>query len=201
MSFYCYDCNSRDRGCRIWINNSWRMWLHNFRRYRPYRRSNGNSNLADTVEPRPAIELNMSHGICDNVATAPHDHSPTEMLKSPRYTPLVLGTGLLLCLKFIPINNLNVMLVSFGLPQYEASLPFLVPGGRFKNRYELLNLRALKISIFNKNHTFRCMGKVFCVEFQRVPLKFHTKYLTHTLKDVDFLSRGENLRALRFKSS
>ena len=25
-------------------------------------------------------------------------------------------------------------------------------GGRFKNSYELLNLRALKISIFNKNH-------------------------------------------------
>ena len=31
------------------------------------------------------------------------------------------------------------------------------------------------------------MGKIFCVEFQRVPLKFHTKYLTHTLKDVDFI--------------
>ena len=28
------------------------------------------------------------------------------------------------------------------------------------------------------------MGKIFCVEFQRVPLKFHTKYLTHTLKDI-----------------
>ena len=25
-----------------------------------------------------------------------------------------------------------------------------------------------------------CMGKIFCVEFQRYPLKFHTKYLTHT---------------------
>ena len=39
------------------------------------------------------------------------------------------------------------------------------------------------------------MGKIFCVEFQRVPLKFHTKYLTHTLKDVDLLTY-ENLRAL-----
>ena len=26
------------------------------------------------------------------------------------------------------------------------------------------------------------MGKKFCVEFQRVPLKFHTKYLINTLK-------------------
>ena len=61
------------------------------------------------------------------------------------------------------------------------------PGGRFKNTYELLNLRALKISKLHKNHIFQCMGKIFCVEFQRVPLKFHTKYLTHTLKDVDFI--------------
>ena len=61
-------------------------------------------------------------------------------------------------------------------------------GGRFKNTYELLNLRALKISKLHKNHIFQCMGKIFCVEFQGVPLKFHTKYLTHTLKDVDFIN-------------
>ena len=60
-------------------------------------------------------------------------------------------------------------------------------GGRFKNEYELLNLRALKISMLYKNHVYQCMDKIFCVEFQRVPLKFHTKYLTHTLKDVDVI--------------
>ena len=70
-----------------------------------------------------------------------------------------------------------------------------VPGGRFKNTYELLNLRALKISKLHKNHIFQSMGKIFCVEFQRVPLKFHTKYLTHTLKDVDFI------HIWKFKSS
>ena len=69
------------------------------------------------------------------------------------------------------------------------------PGGRFKNTYELLNLRALKISKLHKNHIFQCMGKIFCVEFQRVPLKFHAKYLTHTLKDVDFI------HIWKFKSS
>ena len=67
--------------------------------------------------------------------------------------------------------------------------------GRFKDTYELLNLRAPEISISYKNHIFQCMGKIFCVEFQRVPLKFHTKYLTHTLKDVDFIPRQN------FKSS
>ena len=59
-------------------------------------------------------------------------------------------------------------------------------GGRFKNTYELLNLRALKFSPVNKIRIFQCMGMIFCVEFQRYPLKLHTKYLTHTLKDVTF---------------
>ena len=67
--------------------------------------------------------------------------------------------------------------------------------GHFKNPYELLNLRALKISMLYKIHIFQSIGKIFCVEFQRVPLKFHTKYLTHTLKDVDFIHRW------KFKSS
>ena len=68
-------------------------------------------------------------------------------------------------------------------------------GGRFKKTYELLNLRALKISPVNKIHIFQCMSKIFCVEFQRYPLKFHTKYLTHTLKDTIFIQHWN------FKSS
>ena len=68
-------------------------------------------------------------------------------------------------------------------------------GGRFKNTYELLNLRALKFSPVNKIFIFQCMGKIFCVEFQRYPLKFHTKYHTHTLKDMIFIQHWN------FKSS
>ena len=45
------------------------------------------------------------------------------------------------------------------------------------------------------NCIFQYMGKLFCVEFQRYPLKFHTKYLTHTLKDMYFICRW------KFKSS
>ena len=55
------------------------------------------------------------------------------------------------------------------------------PAGRFKNTYELLNLRALKFSPVNKTHIFQCMSKIFCVEFQRVALKFPKNYVTHTL--------------------
>ena len=31
------------------------------------------------------------------------------------------------------------------------------------------------------------MGKIFCEEFQREPLKFRTKFLTHTLKETIFI--------------
>ena len=72
--------------------------------------------------------------------------------------------------------------------RYNAYLvSIMCTGGRFKNTYELLNLRALEFSHVNKIHIFQCMGKIFCVEFQRVPLKFHTKYLIHTLKDNIFM--------------
>ena len=53
----------------------------------------------------------------------------------------------------------------------------------FKNVCELVNLAARKFSKLYKNHVCQCMAKIFCVEFQRVPLKFHTKYLTiHVLR-------------------
>ena len=54
----------------------------------------------------------------------------------------------------------------------------------FQNAYELLNQRSIKIQILYKNCIFPCMDEIFCVEFQRYPLKFHTNYLTHTLKDL-----------------
>ena len=80
-------------------------------------------------------------------------------------------------------NNLNISQSTLCLMSWQHQ----EPGGRFKNAYELLTLRALKFSYVNKIHIFQCMGKIFCVEFQRYPLKFHTKYLTHTLKDMIFM--------------
>ena len=35
-------------------------------------------------------------------------------------------------------------------------------------------------------HILRCMGSKFCVKFQRAPLKFHTKFWTHTPQNMDF---------------
>ena len=88
--------------------------------------------------------------------------------------------------------GVEIEIVCTNVRWYEEEVD---PGGRFKNAYELLNLRALKISTLYKNGMFRCTGKIFCVEFLRYPLKFHTKYLTHTLKDVYFIHRW------KFKSS
>ena len=68
-------------------------------------------------------------------------------------------------------------------------------GVMVKNTYELLDLRALNYPPANKIHIFQCMDKIFCVEFQSVPLKFNKKYLTHTLKDAIPIQRWN------FKSS
>ena len=67
--------------------------------------------------------------------------------------------------------------------------------GNFKNMHELLNQRSLKIAMLYKNHIIQCMGKIFYVEFQRVHLKLHTKFLSHTVKGVDLIQRWK-LRSL-----
>ena len=61
-----------------------------------------------------------------------------------------------------------------------------VTWGAFKKK--LSNLRALKISTLCKNYIFQRMGKIFCVEFQRYPLKFHTKYLNPYIERCVFNS-------------
>ena len=90
---------------------------------------------------------------------------------------------------YIRKHMLPYKTISYGLFNHFST------GEHFKNTYELLNLRALKFSHVNKIHIFQCMGKIFCAEFQRCPLKFHTKYLTHTLKDMIFIQHRN------FKSS
>ena len=42
--------------------------------------------------------------------------------------------------------------------------------GTISKTYELSNLRALKFLHLNKIHICQCMGKIFYVEFRRVPL-------------------------------
>ena len=47
--------------------------------------------------------------------------------------------------------------------------------------------------------TFQCMGKIFCMEFQREPLKFHTKLSYPYIERDDFYTKLKILRALGFK--
>ena len=74
-------------------------------------------------------------------------------------------------------------------------------GGISKSHMIFFYPRALTISMFHKYHTFLCLGKISCVEFQRYPLKFYTKYLTKTLKDIYFIWRQKMKSTLSFKSS
>ena len=54
--------------------------------------------------------------------------------------------------------------------------------GAFQKAYELLNLRALKISMLYKNHIFQCTGKIFCVEVTcEIPHKISCPYIERAL--------------------
>ena len=47
-----------------------------------------------------------------------------------------------------------------------------------------LNTQISWQSYFHNQISCTVVGKMFCGEFQRVPLKFHILFLTHTLKDM-----------------
>ena len=84
-----------------------------------------------------------------------------------------------------------------GMRRQVPNLGYAEPRDGFKNSNELLYIKALKISTLYKNCFFKCMSKIFSVEFQRYPLKFPTKYLTHTLNFFYFIRRWKELLKLR----
>ena len=59
------------------------------------------------------------------------------------------------------------------------------------NTYGLLILRAVKLSYADKIHIFQCMGKIFCVKFERYPLNFTQNILPIHWK-MQFLYHVEN---------
>ena len=109
------------------------------------------------------------------------------------------GTGKITLYQLIFVTNMNmyhfylIQCIHTRWPMWLISILWEDKGAFQK--HELVNLGAHKSSLLNKLHIFQCMGKIFCVEFQRVPLKSHTKYLTHAFKDTTFM------KCWKFKSS
>ena len=62
----------------------------------------------------------------------------------------------------------------------------------------LYDLKAEIRYVLLLNFHLREMREIFCVEFQRVPLKFHTKYLTHTLKDINLIQHWNFKSFIKF---
>ena len=67
-------------------------------------------------------------------------------------------------------------------------IEFTRPGARLIKAYDVTiqiyrNSHA-KIED-SKMHILRCMGSKFCVKFQKCPLKFHTKFWTHTPQNMN----------------
>ena len=73
--------------------------------------------------------------------------------KEPQMSGLVFGNPTNKC------NKNGTLMDKYVRFQERSLIEPGVPGGRFKNAYELLNLRAFKISMFCKNDIFQCMGK------------------------------------------
>ena len=64
------------------------------------------------------------------------------------------------------------------------------PGARLTKAYDVTIQRCRKSHVKivdSKMHILRCMGSKFCVKFQRCPLKFHTKFWTHTQQNMHFM--------------
>ena len=73
----------------------------------------------------------------------------------------------------VQINEITVLVIVLG------------PGGRLTKTYDVITLEIsqfIKLLTHREMHILRCMGSKFCVKFQRAPLKFHTKFWTHTPK-------------------
>ena len=49
-----------------------------------------------------------------------------------------------------------------------------------------LKSKSSKNLVFYKNRNIQRLAKIFSVEFQRFPVKFHSKYIAYTLKGVHF---------------
>ena len=104
------------------------------------------------------------------------------MLCTSLYRPQLLSIGN--CLNTALLND-NYNIFRYDGQSFAVWVNLIpVSWGRFKNIFELLNLRALKFSLVNKIHIFQCMGNIFWVEFQRYPLNFHIKYLAHTFEEL-----------------
>ena len=135
------------------------------------------------------VLLSMSHP--QNIRT----HTSTYLI-SVAYNFAFLSsaiTPIISCKRLLPAKNKQKYkdryLVEFSDIGWvmEVWLPCYPGAFQKHSRASVANLGVLKFSLVNKLHIFYSINKIFCVEFQRVYLKFHTKYLTHTLKDTIFI--------------
>ena len=68
-----------------------------------------------------------------------------------------------------------------------------IPGARLTKAYDVTiqRYRNSHAKIGNsKMHILRCMCSKFCVKFQRCPMKFHTKFWTHTPQNMHCIFCG-----------
>ena len=85
-------------------------------------------------------------------------------------------------------------------------LHYDIPGARLTKAYDVTIQKYRNSHAKTENgkmHILRCMGSKFCAKFQRCPLKFHTKFWTHTPQNMHFTSyqKFDDLWYLRVMTS
>ena len=93
----------------------------------------------------------------------------------------------IVCIIFITSSQQHIFVVKFVV---QLICVEWWPGARLTKAYDVTIQRYrnshAKIQD-SKMHILWCMGSQFCVKFQRCPLKFHTKFWTHTLQNMHFM--------------
>ena len=98
-------------------------------------------------------------------------------MSSGKWRPFCLGLNVLIEIHAFSFKKMHLKILS------AKWWPFCL-------NLNMVNLKTLEFSPVNQIHIFQCMDKIFCVEFQRAPLKFHTQYFAHTLQDTIFILKN-----------
>ena len=99
------------------------------------------------------------------------------------------------CTKLLVCGTWYWSALSLEMPRHISNVARVC----FKNTYEFLNLRALKLSPLNKINIFQCMGKIFVWNFKGT-LWNSTQNILPIYWKIWFLYNTEISRALIFKS-
>ena len=180
---HIYHCN--DRALRLW-----RSWYNVYVLFQNHKTKEFIALLVfqiyTSVSHKPLVYAHVKTFCMSNVFT------PTLQHHSYTYTPII--RFLLFVIWSVElarkIARIKILITDCSTDTSKTLIrQFVKPGARLTKAYDVTIQRYrnshAKIED-SKMHILPCMGSKFCVKFQRCPLKFHTKFGTHTTQNMHF---------------